>query len=200
MNKWVMILKEIRSWVLILGIALLLSALLNSQIFAMATVKEISMQDTLYADQMLVINRLSYRSRTPQVGDIIVFYKSREIGSFTQELIRSIKNIIPFLKSDEQVRDRLVKRVIGVPGDVIDITGGYVYRNGERLEEAYVKGITEKGSFGLPVTVGENQLFVMGDNREHSLDSRSFGLIDISHVEGKATLRLFPFSKFGKLK
>lgn len=199
MNNWVKILKEIRSWVIVLALALLLSALINSQLFAMATVKEVSMQDTLYADQMLVINRLSYRNKTPKTGDIIVFYQNREIGSFTKEFARSLINIIPFTKSGEDIRDRLVKRVIGTPGDVIDIIDGDVYLNGEILEETYVKGITEEEGFELPVTVSENQLFVMGDNREQSMDSRAFGLIDISHVEGKASLRIYPFNKLGKL-
>lgn len=199
MNKWVKILKEIRSWIIILALALFLSALINSQLFAMATVKEVSMQNTLYADQMLVINRLSYRNKTPKTGDIIVFYQNREIGSFTQEFVRSLKNIIPFRKSNEEIRDRLVKRVIGTPGDLIDIVDGDVYLNGELLKEPYVKGITEEDGFELPVTVGENQLFVMGDNREESMDSRAFGLIDISHVEGRASYRIYPFNKMGKL-
>ncbi|NLO09463.1 MAG: signal peptidase I [Clostridiales bacterium] len=199
MDKWVKILKEIRSWIIILALALVLSALINSQLFAMATVKEVSMQNTLYADQMLVINRLSYRNKTPKTGDIIVFYQNREIGSFIQEFIRSLKNIIPFAKSDEEIRDRLVKRVIGTPGDHIDILDGDVYLNGELLDEPYVKGITEEDGYELPLTVGENQLFVMGDNREHSMDSRAFGLIETSHVEGKATFRIYPFNKLGKL-
>lgn len=200
MNKLTKVLKEITSWIIIFGLALILSALINSLIFAMATVKEVSMQDTLYADQKLVINRLSYRSKTPKTGDIIVFYQSREIGSFPQEFIRSVKNIIPFIKSDKEIRDRLVKRVIGTPGDVVDIKDGYVYLNGERLDEPYVKGTTYEGIIDLPITVGKNQLFVMGDNREQSMDSRDFGPIDISHVEGKATLRIYPISKLGKIK
>lgn len=199
MNNLVKILKEIRSWVIILALALLLSAFINSQLFAMATVKEVSMQNTLYADQILVINRLSYRNKTPKTGDIIVFYQNREIGSFTKEFVRSFINIIPFTKSGENIRDRLVKRVIGTPGDVIDIVDGNVYLNGERLAEPYVKGNTEEEGFPLPITVSENQLFVMGDNREQSMDSRAFGLIDISHVEGKASLRIYPFNKLGKL-
>lgn len=199
MKDWVKILKEIRSWTIILVLALLLSALINSQLFTMATVKEVSMQNTLFADQILVINRLPYRWKSPENGDIIVFYQNREIGSFINEYMRSIANIIPFNKSEEEARDRLVKRVIGLPGDLIDIVDGYVYLNNEPLDEPYAKGITEKGSFKLPVTVGENQLFLLGDNREHSMDSRDFGLINISHVEGKASFRIYPLSKFGKI-
>lgn len=200
MKDWQKILKEIRSWVIIIFLALFFSALINSQLFAMATVKEVSMQNTLFADQMLIVNRLSYINKAPKNGDIIIFYQSREIGSFSQEFARSVNNIFSFLKPKEESRDRLVKRVIGTPGDVIDIQDGYVYLNGERLEEPYVKGITEKGHYELPITVGENQLFVMGDNREHSMDSRDFGPVDVSHVEGKASFRIYPLNKFGKVK
>lgn len=193
--------KEICSWLIIIVIALFVAALINSQVFSMATVKDVSMQDTLYADQRLVINRLSYNKKSPEKGDIIIFYKQREIGSFINEFGRSISFILPFMgPDDEEMKDRLVKRVIATEGDEIDIRDGNVYLNGQQLKETYIKGTTEKSGFELPVTVGANQLFVMGDNREHSLDSRNFGLVDISHVEGKATFRIFPFNKFGKLK
>ncbi len=196
-------LKEIRSWVIIIALALLFSTLINSQLFAMATVKEYSMEDTLYENHLLVVNRLSYKRKSPKRGDIIIFYKQREIGSFAKEFIRSFRNIISLSKLKEdssESRDRLVKRVIAVPGDVIDIRDGCVYLNEEYLDEPYTKGITEQQGYLLPITVGEGQLFVIGDNREESMDSRDFGPIEISHVEGKASFRIFPLNKIGKLK
>lgn len=196
-------LKEIRSWVIIIALALLFSTLINSQLFAMATVKEYSMEDTLYENHLLVVNRLSYKRKSPKRGDIIIFYKQREIGSFAKEFIRSFRNIISLSKLKEdssESRDRLVKRVIAVPGDVIDIRDGCVYLNEECLDEPYTKGITEQQGYLLPITVGEGQLFVIGDNREESMDSRDFGPIEISHVEGKASFRIFPLNKIGKLK
>lgn len=201
MTDKVKVLKDLGSWLLVIVVALLLAAFVNSQIFAMATVKEISMQNTLFEDQILIVNRLSYKSKEPQRGDIIIFYQKREINSFFQEFGRSISSILPFMGPDEEEsRDRLVKRVIGIPGDKIDIKDGNVYINEEQQNEAYVKGITQKGHIEFPLVVEENQLFVIGDNREHSRDSRHFGCIDISHVEGKSSFRIFPFSKFGKIK
>jgi signal peptidase I len=200
MKDWVKIFKEIKSWVILFVLALFFSALINSQLFAMATVKEVSMQDTLFEDQILFINRLAYKNKSPKAGDIIIFYKSRDIGSFTEEFLRSVSYILPFTRPKDDNKDRLVKRVIGTSGDIIDIKDGYVYKNGERLEEPYAKGDTNATYIEFPVTVGENQLFVLGDNREHSRDSREFGLIDISHVEGKASFRLYPFNKIGKLQ
>lgn len=200
MSKWTKISKEILSWIIVFVFAVVFSALINSQLIAMATVKEVSMQDTLFADNKLVINRRSYKNSTPKTGDIIVFYRNREIGNFAQEFTRSLTQVFPFAKDKTETKDRLVKRVIGTPGDVVDIKDGCVYLNGELLDEPYAKGITEKGEFNLPVTVGDNQLFVLGDNREYSFDSRDFGLIDISHVEGKVVFRFYPFDKIGKLK
>lgn len=200
MSKWMKILKEIRSWLIIITLALFLSVFINSQIFAMATVKQVSMQNTLFEDQMLIINRLSYNNKLPKTGDIIVFYQNREIGSFGKEFLRSLNNINPFNKAKDEVRDRLVKRVIGIPGDTINIIDGNVYLNNELLDEPYVKGVTMEGKFELPVTVEDNQLFVMGDNREESMDSRAFGFVEMNHVEGKAVFRIYPFNKFGKLK
>lgn len=201
MDNWMKILKEILSWLLVLVIALIFAAFINSQIFAMATVREVSMEDTLYENQVLIVNRLSYRKKSPMKGDIIIFYLEREVGSFFEEFSRSISIILPFMgPDDEESRDRLVKRVIASSGDVVDIKDGNVYINNEILHEPYIKGITEERNIDYPITVGEGQLFVMGDNRENSSDSRNFGLVDVSHVEGKATFRIFPFGKFGKIR
>jgi signal peptidase I len=191
------IIKEISSWIILLVFTVLFSALLSSQVFAMTTIEESSMQNTLYAKQKVVLNRLAYKKKTPEHGDIIIFYKNREIGSFGQEFIKSLKSL--FNKPKDEEKDRLVKRVIGITGDTIDIKDGVVYLNGNPLDEPYAKGITYDYGAILPVTLEDNQLFVLGDNREVSEDSRDFGPINLSHVEGKVTLRTFPLDKFGKI-
>jgi signal peptidase I len=95
----------------------------------------------------------------------------------------------------------LVKRVIGLPGDTIavDEVTGDVYRNGELLNEPYIRVPTATERMTGPVTVPDGQLFVMGDNRvaNHSLDSRTFGCIAIEDVVGKAVYRIMPFDRFG---
>ncbi|HBY71484.1 MAG TPA: signal peptidase I, partial [Lachnospiraceae bacterium] len=133
-------------------------------------------------------------------GDIIIFLENEEKGNIIDNFIRSVKN--RFSSSDEIAaeQERLVKRVIGVAGDEIDIQDGYVYINGERLEESYVNGITLPGNVKLPITVGEGELFVIGDNREVSRDSRDFGPIDVKQVEGKAVFRVYPFNQIGKVE
>ncbi|MCF0142589.1 MAG: signal peptidase I [Parasporobacterium sp.] len=84
----------------------------------------------------------------------------------------------------------LIKRVIAIPGDTIDIHDGEVYLNGEKLYEPYIQGVTEPNNempadFTYPITLGEDEYFVMGDNREHSSDSRVYGIIHISQFKGE---------------
>ena len=92
------------------------------------------------------------------------------------------------------------KRIIGVAGDHIKIEDGKVYLNGEELNEPYLREgiITDGGTFN-EVTVPEGCVFVMGDNRPHSTDSRSFGCIPVNKIESKVWIRFWPFNKFGKV-
>lgn len=103
-------------------------------------------------------------------------------------------------KTDIEEDDRLIKRVIGVPGDEVDIKDGYLYLNGKKLEETYANGETISREFKLPIKIPENKLFILGDNRMVSKDSRMFGLVDYKQVEGKAIYRVYPFNHVGKVK
>jgi signal peptidase I len=194
------ILKEIGSWIVVIVVALVLSLFIDSTIIAKAEVEQSSMENTLFEGQQLIVNKLSYTFDEPKRGDIIIFLENEEKGNIIDNFIRSVKN--RFSSSDEIAaeQERLVKRVIGVAGDEIDIQDGYVYINGERLEESYVNGITLPGNVKLPITVGEGELFVIGDNREVSRDSRDFGPIDVKQVEGKAVFRVYPFNQIGKVE
>ena len=192
--------KEIGSWIIVIVVALVLSLFIDSTIIAKAEVEQSSMENTLFEGQQLIVNKLSYTFDEPKRGDIIIFLENEEKGNIIDNFIRSVKN--RFSSSDEIAaeQERLVKRVIGVAGDEIDIQNGYVYINGERLEESYVNGITLPGNLKLPITVGEGELFVIGDNREVSRDSRDFGPIDVKQVEGKAVFRVYPFNQIGKVE
>ncbi len=149
-------------------------------------VKESSMEPTLYENNYLIVNKLAYISAEhPDRGDIIVFRSDLE-------------------KDDGSGKKMLIKRVIGVEGDTIEIKGYDVYRNGELLKEPYTQSLTDgeieaKKDFHMVCSVPEDKLFVMGDNRPVSLDSRSdsVGLIDEKAVFGKAFVRLYPFNEIG---
>ena len=145
-------------------------------------VKESSMEPTLYENNYLFVNKLAYKTKDhPDYGDIIVFKSELE-------------------KDDGSGKKMLIKRVIAVENDVISIKDGQVYRNGEALDEPYtLEGYTTGDISDLKVP--ENQVFVMGDNRSISLDSRSedVGTISEDSIMGKAFIRLFPFDEIGLL-
>ena len=143
-------------------------------------VKESSMQPTLYENNYLLVNKQAYRFGEEKRGDIIVFKSDLENENGDKKL--------------------LIKRIIGLPGDKITIEGGKVILNGVELHEAYIKEGETTGEL-IDYTVPEGQLFVMGDNRRVSVDSRSeeVGCVDEKQVLGKAFLRLYPFNEIGGL-
>lgn len=196
-----LVLREIREWVITLLGAFVLVMLLNTKVFATTRVQQSSMQDTLMEGQHLFIEKLTYNFVKPVRGDIIVFIENKSVNNFADEInifLTDVKEV--FKPVNEKSNVRLVKRVIGVPGDTVDIKDGKVYINGEAQDEPYVKGETSKRDFQLPVKVPDGKYFVLGDNRVVSKDSRIFGFIDKNQVEGKAVFRFWPFDKIGTLK
>ena len=147
--------------------------------FKTCVVYQSSMYPTLVENDKLVIKSLG---NNYDYGDIIV------TGKYSER------------------EDRIVKRIIAKEGDVVDINNseGAVYINGEKLEEDYVNGKTFSNVNGIkfPITVSENSLFILGDNREHSKDSRSLdiGIINEKEVVGTVVFRLFPLEKIGLVK
>ncbi|GAB1476783.1 signal peptidase I [Bacillota bacterium] len=167
-------------WIRDIAIALVIG-LLITQLIKPTIVREHSMEDTLHEYDYIILNRQAYLFNEPKSGDIIVFHT---------DLVRP--------NGKEKL---LIKRIIGIPGDNVSISGGTVYLNGQPLEEAYTKdGYT--ASEMEEVTVPENSLFVMGDNRQNSADSRdpSVGFVSIDDILGKATVRLYPFDKIGLIR
>lgn len=198
------VIKEIMSFTFSILGAFFIAILFSSNVFAKVKVQQSSMENTLYSNQQLIVDKLSYKFTAPKRGDIIIFFENEKKGTIVDEALRfidSIKSIIN--KADKSLTDknyRLVKRVIGIKGDEVNIKDGYIYLNGEKLDEPYVKGETFCGEIEFPIKVGENKLFVLGDNRPVSKDSREFGLIDYKKVDGKAIFRVYPFNKIGAIK
>ncbi|NLD18734.1 MAG: signal peptidase I [Clostridiales bacterium] len=146
-------------------------------------VKESSMEPTLYENNYLIVNKLAYITKDhPDYKDIIVFRSNID-------------------KDDGNGKKLLIKRVIGVENDVITISDGIVYRNGERLYETYTKDGYTTGELD-DFVVSEDQVFVMGDNRAVSLDSRAeeVGTVSEDSIMGKAFVRLYPFNEITLLK
>lgn len=166
----------VRDIVLALLLALAISLLIRPTI-----VKEISMLPSLEEENYLMISKQAYRFGDVARDDIIVFHSDM---------------------MDEEGKEKLlIKRIIGIPGDVLTITNGRVYRNGYRIQEPYIMGGIEGETSGeiYNYIVPEGFVFVMGDNREVSLDSRAeeVGPIRISDIIGKAFFRLYPFDEIG---
>ncbi len=129
-----------------------------------------SMEPTLFGHQRVIIEKVSYKLHAPERGDIIV-----------------IK--VP------QYNELYIKRIIGLPGETLEIREGVVYINGQALQEPYVNG-TPRGYYPS-LTIPEGYVFVMGDNRNNSIDSRSFGPIPLENIVGHAWMRYWPPNEFG---
>lgn len=189
--------REILEWIVYLVSAILVASFLQSQLYALTTVHQSSMQNTLFEGHMLIMDKLSYQFSEPKAGDIIVFVNGEDTKGFLKRYSVFLKDVrLRFQKSYRT--NRLIKRVIAVAGDKVDIHDGQVYINDVLLDEPYVKGMTPEMGMKYPLTVPEGHIFVMGDNREYSYDSRSFGPVNLNWVEGKAVFRIFPFSQIGK--
>lgn len=160
-------------------LAILAAVFVKTFMFQAFWIPSGSMEPTLLIGDRIAVDKLSHHIDDIDHGDVVVFARP------------------PGAQTDESVKE-LVKRVIGVPGDTIEGRGGLLYRNGEIVEEPYLLPGTR--TLELPPTVvPEGHLWVMGDNRDHSSDSRVFGPIDESLVEGKAALRFWPLSRIGAL-
>ncbi len=192
------VLREIREWVVTLAGAFILVMLLNTKVFATTKVQQSSMQDTLVEGQHLVVEKLTYNFVNPQKGDIIVFIENKSVGGFLDEIgifLTDVKEV--FQPAESKSNIRLVKRIIGTPGDRVDIRDGKVFINDVELNEPYVKGDTYQRDFQFPVTVPYGKYIVFGDNREVSKDSRIFGFIDKGQIEGKVVFRFWPPDRVG---
>lgn len=195
------VLREIWEWVVVFAAAFVLVLLLNTTVFATTQVRQTSMQDTLIEGQHLFIEKLSYLFGEPSRKDIIVFIDQQYPANYIDRVKIFLKDVSEILKPIEQKTNvRLVKRVIGVPGDEVDIRDGKVFVNGKVLDEPYVKGQTFQRDLQFPVRIPKDKFLVLGDNREVSKDSRSFGLIERCQIEGKAIFRFWPLNRFGTVK
>ena len=174
------VIKEIITTSLYVLLVLCLSYLFITFVGQRTEVQGSSMEATLSNGDQLIVDKISYRFRDPKRYDIIVF---------------------PFRYEDNTF---YIKRIIGLPGETIQIDGeGNIWVNGEILEESYGREmIRDPGLAAEPITLGEDEYFVMGDNRNNSSDSRVEAVENIHRNEiiGRAFIRIWPLSKFGILK
>lgn len=170
--------KEILSWVGCFAIAIAAALFIVTFIGQRVEVDGQSMEPTLQDRDNLICDKLSYRFSNPERYDIVIIYP------------------------DEEKDKRWIKRVIGLPGEEVFIDkDGTIYIDGEPLDESYGKEIIEDpGLASEPIQLGEDEYWVMGDNRNHSSDSRVIGPVPKSRILGKAFVRIFPFNKIGLIR
>lgn len=171
---------ELKEWAKDILIAVIVAVIIL-QFIKPTFVKETSMMPTLQEYNFLFLSKQAYRFGEPKQGDICVFHTKLKTQTGDEKL--------------------LIKRIIGLPGDTINIKDGKVSINGEVLDEPYTLENYTSGYVEDQV-VPEDSLFVMGDNRQNSVDSRdpNVGFVKIDDVYGKAIFRLYPFNEIGTLK
>lgn len=208
-------LREISEWLICIIIAVALALLVRYYIGTPTVVQQTSMYPTLQENERLWLNRWGRTTnKMPERGDIITFEAPSvtRVEKIDYDNPVAVYNYKPqgllnkfsyyVLESDKK---SYIKRVIGLPEEYIEIKDGAVYIDGEKLEEDYLPSgtVTDmiQGSRTESVftnfTVPENCVFVLGDNRSGSTDSRSFGCIPLEKIEGTVSFRFWPFSKFG---
>ena len=170
--------KELLSWIVTLGMAVVIALAIRTFLFEPVRVDGESMCDTLANGEIMLVTKPEYLLGDPAVGDVVIcHYPGRGNTNF-------------------------VKRVIGTPGDTIEIRDNVVYRNGEATDEPYLSPERNKDGFDMaPFVLGEDEYFVCGDNRDNSHDSRNFyyngipAAIDRSMIKGHVRWVVFPFDQ-----
>ena len=172
-------LREALGMVVYMGIVLGVTFLIITYVGQRTHVSGDSMKNTLNDGDHLIVDKITYRMREPVRYDIIVF---------------------PFRYKENTF---YIKRIIGLPGETVQIAGGEIYIDGEVLKESYGREmIRDPGMAESPIQLEEDEYFVLGDNRNESSDSRdpSVGVIHRDEIVGRAWLRIWPLNKFGILK
>lgn len=176
-------------------IALVLALLIKSFLVQAFFIPSESMVPTLKVGDRVLVNKVLYRFREPRRGEIIVFENPNLVDEDRNPVSAFWHWVTEGLGFSTDPDRDFIKRVIGIPGDTVEVKGGQVFVNGNLIEEPYLVNNRDR-SDQPPVQIGERELFVMGDNRANSQDSRQFGPIDRDKVVGKAFIILWPPSRF----
>ena len=174
------IFRELGGWLLYILIIIGLTYLIITFVGQRTRVSGSSMETTLSNGDNLIVDKLTYHFKEPKRYDIIVFpYKYEENTYY-------------------------IKRIIGLPGETVQVIDGYTYINGEQLVgDIYGAEVMEAAGIAAePITLGEDEYFVLGDNRNHSSDSRDpgVGILKRKDLMGRAWIRIYPFDKMGVIK
>ncbi len=168
-------------WALVIVGAIVVAFLVKTFLVQAFQIPSASMHPTLLEGDRVLVNKLSYDLHDVNRGDVVVFARPKSMNAGPND------------------PDDLIKRVIGLPGDTVQTKDGHVYIDGRELDEPYLAEDTVSDGIDDPVTIPEGHLWVMGDNRGDSQDSRVFGPIPEDDVVGRAFLIMWPLSRIGSL-
>jgi signal peptidase I len=167
------LMRELRGWVKDISLGVVIAILMVVFLYQPVKVEGTSMQPELIDQERIFVNKFVYHFEEIHRGDIVVFWYPKDPSK------------------------SFIKRVVGVPGDLVSVRGGRVYINGQLLEERYVpRGYQDLDSYPS-VQVKEGHYYVLGDHRNASNDSRSWGLVPRKYIYGKAVFRYWPVEKVG---
>ena len=205
--------KDIIEWIVCIIIALVIAMAFRFYIGTPTIVQQPSMRPTLEPNQRLWLNRWNRTiKKMPERGDIITFEAPSKTVLAVTEIEENQKaryeeepnslwgKFLYYVLEVEKIS--YIKRVIGLPGDHVQIKDGKVYLNDQVYEEKYLPtGLVTDNGHGncVDITVPENSVFVMGDNRSQSTDSRCFGCVPLERIESKVWIRIWPLNLFGKI-
>ena len=205
--------KDIIEWIVCIIIALIIAIAFRYFVGTPTIVQQPSMQPTLLQNHRLWLNRwVRTTKKMPSRGDIITFEAPSKTELTSEDIAQSAvaryenepkslwKKFSYYVL--EVNKTSYIKRVIGIPGDHIEIKDGKVFLNGEELNEPYIQSgvVTDNGHGNCTnIIVPENCVFAMGDNRAQSSDCRRFGCIPLDKIESKVWIRIWPLNLFGKI-
>ena len=184
---------------LLVALAVVLAVLIKTFAFQAFVIPSESMESTIMTSDRVMTNKIVYDLREPHRGEVVVFERNGAWPNLTNtdvpsggvaRALQSAGKFIGFVPSGTD----FIKRVVGLPGDVVSCCDAQnrMLINGKPLDEPYTQGSSAAMNWKGPVTVPAGELFVMGDNREHSSDARVFGTVPISKVVGRAVFVMWP--------
>lgn len=197
--------KTLIDWSLSILVALILTLFIMGNVGFLTKVSGVSMEPTFEDNDNAILNRLVYRFNKPKKGDIVVLNQNKKSNNIFYNIYEEGKNVISGIEyklgvSAEVNEDNMIKRIVATEGDLLEIKDGDLYVNGEIEELDSKKGATyELIEIMYPITIPEGHVFVMGDNREKSYDSRIMGPIKLEQIKGRVDWIILPLDRAGKI-